>query len=135
MVAMQVTLPDPQRLVGLLQPGSKIRVYAGLQDKNDEKKKYAAVLFNQVTVLQAGVPTTPAPAASANSSGGTTSAGTAPQVPQAIVTLALDNEQAKSLVFAQTSTGGSAALYFALLGANVTPDDKNSVDAVSPGVL
>jgi|SRR3954447_9294306 pilus assembly protein CpaB len=135
MVAMQVTLPDPQRLVGLLQPGSKIRVYAGLQDKNDDKKKYAAVLFNQVTVLQAGVPTTPAPAAPASSSGGTASAGTAPQVPQAIVTLALNNEQAKSLVFAQTSTGGSAALYFALLGANVTPDDKNSVDAVSPGVL
>jgi len=134
-VAMQVTLPDPQRLVGLLQPGSKIRVYAGLQDKNDEKKKYAAVLFNSVTVLQAGVPTTaPAAAASAGSSGGTTNAGAA-NVPQAIVTLALNNEQAKSLVFAQSSTGGSAALYFGLLGTNVTPDDKNSVDAVSPGAL
>ena len=136
MVAMQVTLPDPQRLVGLLQPGSKIRVYAGLQDKNDEKKKYAAVLFNQVTVLQAGVPTTASTTAmQPNSAGATTSAGTTPDVPQAIVTLALDNEQAKSLVFAQSSTGGSAALYFGLLGTNVTPDDKNSVDAVSPGAL
>lgn len=136
MVAMQVTLPDPQRLVGLLQPGSKIRVYAGLQDKNDEKKKYAAVLFNSVTVLQAGVPTTASAtaAAPANSSGGTTNAGAA-NVPQAIVTLALTNEQAKSLVFAQSSTGGSAALYFGLLGTNVSQDDKNSVDAVSPGAL
>src|SRR4051812_22074174 len=89
MVAMQVTLPDPQRLAGLLQPGSKIRVYAGLQDKNDEKKKYAAVLFNSVTVLQAGVPTTAStPAASGNSSAGTASTGgtgSTADVPQAIV--------------------------------------------------
>jgi pilus assembly protein CpaB len=137
MVAMQVTLPDPQRLVGLLQAGSKIRVYAGLQDKNDDKKKFAAVLFNSVTVLQAGIPTTgtPSPAAPANSSAGAAGTGGAGAVPQAIVTLALTNEQAKSLVFAQSSTGGSAALYFGLLGTGVPSDDRNPVDKVSPGVL
>jgi pilus assembly protein CpaB len=137
MVAMQVTLPDPQRLVGLLQPGSQIRVYAGLQDKNDEKKKYAAVLFNHVTVLQAGVPTTSTTPATAGTSGtGTTQSGSATaNVPQAIVTLALNNEQAKSLVFAQSSTGGSAALWFGLLGTRVQQDDRSSVEAVSPGAL
>jgi hypothetical protein len=56
-------------------------------------------------------------------------------VPQAIVTLALSNEQAKSLVFAESSTGGSAALWFGLLGSNVQRDDKSQVDAVSPGEL
>ena len=46
-----------------------------------------------------------------------------------------DHDQAKSLVYAQSSTGGSAALYFGLLRTSVTPDDKNPVDNVSPGVL
>ena len=30
---------------------------------------------------------------------------------------------------------GSAALYFGLLGTHVPPDDKSSVDNVSPGAL
>jgi pilus assembly protein CpaB len=137
MVAMQVTLPDPQRLVGLLQAGSQIRVYAGLQNKDNEKDKYAAVLFKRVTVLQAGIPTTSAtaaPPATGNSSGSTAGGGTA-AVPQAIVTLALTNDQAKSLVFAQSSTGGSAALWFGLLGQNVQQDDGSKVDHVTPGAL
>ena len=136
MVAMQVTLPDPQRLVGLLQAGSRIRVYAGLQDKKNDKEKYAAVLFNSVLVLQAGIPTTaPAPAAAGGSGTGTTGGASTANVPQAIVTLALTNRQAKSLVYAQSAAGGAAALYFGLLGTGVTPDDKSSVSDVTPGVL
>ena len=131
MVAMQVTLPDPQRLVGLLRAGSQIRIYAGLQNKKNTKEKYAAVLFSSVRVLQAGIPTTGA--ASGNSGSGTGGASTA-NVPQAIVTLALTNEQAKSLVYAQTSTGG-AALWFGLLGANVQKDDGSTVGTVIPGDL
>jgi pilus assembly protein CpaB len=133
-VAMQVTLPDPQRLVGLLQPGSRIRVYAGLQDKKNDKGTYGAVLFNSVTVLQAGVPTTSTtPAASGASSGGTTGAAGTANVPQAIVTLALTNDQAKSLVYAQSSTGGSAALWFGLLGSDVQKDNGDPVRDVTPG--
>jgi pilus assembly protein CpaB len=134
-VAMQVTLPDPQRLAGLLQPGSQIRVYAGLQNKDNEKDKYAAVLFKRVTVLQAGVATTPAAPASGTSSTATTGAAGTAAVPQAIVTLALTNDQAKSLVYAQTSTGGSAALYFGLLGADVQDDNGKPVSNVIPGAL
>jgi pilus assembly protein CpaB len=134
LVAMQVTLPDPQRLVGLLQPGSKIRVYAGLQDKKNEKEKFAAVLFNSVTVLQAGIPVA-AGTPSGNSGTATTGTSGTANVPQAIVTLALTNDQAKSLVYAQSSTGGSAALYFGLLGSSVKPDDRLPVDNVSPGEL
>jgi pilus assembly protein CpaB len=136
MVAMQVTLPDPQRLVGLLQAGSQIRVYAGLQDKNNEKDKYAAVLFKRVTVLQAGIPTTGTTASPATgNSSGSTAGGSATAVPKAIVTLALTNDQAKSLVFAQSSTGGSAALWFGLLGASPQQDDGSKVDHVTPGAL
>jgi pilus assembly protein CpaB len=140
MVAMQVTLPDPQRLAGLLQAGSQIRVYAGLQNKDNEKEKYAAVLFKRVTVLQAGLPTnatTPAPAnpGTATTGTGTTGGAGTAAVPQAIVTLALTNDQAKNLVFAQSSTGGSAALWFGLLGPNVQQDDGTTVDRVRPGAL
>lgn len=123
-VAMQVNLPDPQRLAGLLQPGSRIRVYAGLVDPNDAKKKSVGVLFNDVTVLLAG----PAPAAPAPTNG----QGTA--VPQASVTLALNNQQAKSLVFALNSSGGDGGgLWFALLGSSVPKDTGGTVDSIEPG--
>ena len=135
MVAMPVTLPDPQRLVGLLQPGSKIRVYAGLQDKNDEKKKYAAVLFNSVTVLQAGVPTTAsAAAAPANSSGGDHERGRG-QRPAG-------DRDARPHQRTSQEPGIRAEQHRAPLrctsacsARTCTPDDKNSVDAVSPGAL
>jgi hypothetical protein len=78
-VAMQVTPPDPQRLVGLLQAGSQIRVHTWLQNK--------------------------------------------------------DNDKAEDLVFAQSGTGGSAALWFRLLGSNVQQDDGRTVDRVNPGAL
>src|SRR3954453_5352760 len=124
-VAMQITLPDPQRLAGLLQPGARIRVYAGLVDPNDSKKKSVGVLFNDVTVLLAG----PAPAAAPAAGGGQGAA-----VPQASVTLALSNDQAKSLVYALSSDGGgSGGLWFALLGSNVPKDTGGTVADIAPG--
>ncbi len=122
-VAMQVNLPDPQRLAGLLQPGSRIRVYAGLDNPDDSKKKSVGVLFNDVTVLLAG----PGPAAPAAAN------GQANAVPQASVTLALTNEQAKSLVFALNSSGGEGGLWFALLGSKVPKDTGGTVSGINPG--
>jgi pilus assembly protein CpaB len=123
-VAMQVNLPDPQRLAGLLQPGSHIRVYAGIVDPDDSKKKSVGVLFNDVTVLLSGpAPTAPAPA---NGQGNA--------VPQASVTLALTNQQAKSLVFALNSAGGDGGgLWFGLLGSKVPKDEGGTVTGINPG--
>ena len=117
-VAMQLTLPDPQRLAGLLQPGSRIRVYAPMTSGG---KQGVGVLFQNVRVLTSG------PATNA-------STGTKTNVPQAIVTLALNNAQARALTFAETSAGGSGQnLWFALLpGGDVNDDNEGLTSGVSP---
>ena len=118
-VAMQLTLPDPQRLAGLLQPGSLIRVYAPMTGPNG--KPAVGVLFQKVRVLTSG------PAAA-------TASGTKASVPQSIVTLALTNNQARALTFAETNAGGGGgSMWFALLpNGNVSPDDAELFQNVSP---
>jgi len=116
-VAMQVTLPDPQRLAGLLQPGSRIRVYAQMKET---KGTGVGVLFQNVRVLISGPVTDTTSNAKSN-------------VPQAIVTLALTNEQAKALVLSQAA-GGGGTLWFGLLPtADVDKDNGHLVDSVRPG--
>jgi len=117
--AMEVTLPDPQRLAGLLQPGSRIRVYAPMQTK---KGNGVGVLLQNVRVLTSGPVTDTTP-------------GAKPNVPQAIVTLALNTAQARALTFAETSAGGAGgALWFALLpNTNVGDDTSGLTAGVDPG--
>jgi pilus assembly protein CpaB len=118
-VAMELTLPDPQRLAGLLQPGSHIRVYAPM---NDGKQKGVGVLLQNVRVLSSG------PVAN-------TTTGVRTNVPQANVTLALTSDQAKAVVLAQTGSGtGAQALWFALLpGSHVDKDLTGVTSSVKPG--
>jgi hypothetical protein len=92
-------------------------------DSDDSKKKRVGVLFNDVTVLLAG----PAPAAPVAGNG----QGAA--VPQASVTLALTNEQAKNLVFALNNSGGEGGLWFGLLGSKVPKDTGGTVAGILPG--
>jgi pilus assembly protein CpaB len=118
-VAMQLTLPDPQRLAGLLEPGSRIRVYAPMQTKSGNG---IGVLFQNVRVLTSGPATNTTTGAKAN-------------VPQAIVTLALNSRQARALAFAETSSGGAgSSLWFALLpNGTVGNDTEGLTSSVSPG--
>jgi len=109
-VAMQVTLPDPQRLAGLLQPGSRIRVYAPM--RNGSGKPGVGVLFQNVKVLSAGPVTD-------------TTSNTKTDVPQAIVTLALTSQQPKALVLAQAA--GAGTLWFGLLPAGKVSDDEGGL--------
>jgi pilus assembly protein CpaB len=121
-VAMQLTLPDPQRLAGLLQPGSRIRVYAPMTEGS---KKGVGVLFQNVRVLTSGPVTNTATGAKTN-------------VPQAIVTLALNKDQARALAFAETSAGGAGgSMWFALLPSSDAPNDDSPdlTSNVSPGGL
>src|SRR3954452_21029471 len=109
-VAMQVTLPDPQRLAGLLQPGSHIRVYAQMKGKGSSTSG-GGVLFQNVRVLSVG------PATGTTGPTGPAKA----DAPQAIITLALKDKQPKALVLAMASGGGT--LWFGLL-----PTDKAGPD-------
>jgi len=117
-VAMQVTLPDPQRLAGPLQPGSHIRVYAAMKNTSSGKAG-AGVLFQNVRVLSVGPAT------------GTTTT-TKSDVPQAIVTLALTRQQPKALVLAQSA--GAGTMWFGLLPTDKANDDRSGpLDGVSDG--
>jgi len=112
-LALQVTLPDPQRLAGLLQPGSLIRIFA-TSEQGKKKQDCTHVILDQVKVLASGPVSEPA----------ATTTGAKTDVPQAIVTLELDNGQALLIVNSQTQkggggggSGGNANLWFGLLGA------------------
>jgi pilus assembly protein CpaB len=118
-VAMQVTLPDPQRLAGLLQPGSHIRVYTQVKGKNGDPPG-VGVLFQNVRVLGVGPAT-----------GTTAAAGTAKtDVPQAIITLALKDKQPKALVLAMGTGGG--ALWFGLLPTDKAGNDESPILSAVP---
>jgi pilus assembly protein CpaB len=109
-IAMMVTLPDPQRLAGLLQPGTQIRVFASVETKG-AKEKGVITLFDRVRVL------TPAKSVEATPGANGTTA-----VPQASVLLALSPAQAKLLALSQFQAG-SGSLWFGLLGQKVGDDD------------
>jgi pilus assembly protein CpaB len=107
-LALQVTLPDPQRLAGLLQSGSLVRIFATVQ-----KSQCTKVLLDRVKVLASGSVVAP-------------DTGAKTDVPQAIVTLELDNRDALTIVNSQTQDSGGKNLWFGLLGAK-TPDASEQV--------
>jgi pilus assembly protein CpaB len=112
-LAIEVSLPDPQRLAGILQPGDLIRIFVAQQQPGAARLPQAKVLLDGVRVLAAG------PVTSTTNS---TSSGKA-QVPQAIVTLEVDNAQALTLVQTQSSGSGGSNnnLWFGLLGTKTPP--------------
>jgi pilus assembly protein CpaB len=105
--AITLTLPDPQRLAGLLQPNSLIRVYVTSASTRGAAKTW--VLLDRVKVLSSG------PATVATS-------GDKASVPQANVALEVNDNQAKRVINAMSVGGGSSSggggnsLWFALLG-------------------
>jgi pilus assembly protein CpaB len=126
-VAMQVTLPDPQRLAGLLQPGSHIRVYAQMKGGGTSG---VGVLFQDVRVLGVGPATGTTTTAGAAGTTGTAKTN----VPQAIITLALKDSQPKALVLAMGPGGGT--LWFGLLPpGNAGRDDGSVLSAVKSGAM
>jgi pilus assembly protein CpaB len=116
-IAMMVTLPDPQRLAGLLQPGTQIRVFASVENENG-KKKGVLTLFNRVRVLSPATSIEAAPGAKG-----------ADAVPQASVLLALNPKQAKMLALSQFQAGGNS-LWFGLLGQKVGNDDASTINSI-----
>src|ERR671933_856561 len=114
-IALQVTLPDPQRLAGLLAPGSHIRIYVSeKQPKNDKCSTRTRVLLNDVKVLASGpVPADQQAQTPTQGTTGTTKA----DVPQAIVTMELDDTESLRIVNSQTQDSGGKNLWFGLLGS------------------
>jgi pilus assembly protein CpaB len=116
-VAVAITLGDPQRVAGFVNPGSEVAIFrtgvppvtAG-EEAADATAPTAEtnVLLDRVQVIAVG-PTT---ISSTTTTDGQTTNTEA--IPTAILTLALDQEQAQKVILSTTD----GAMYFALLDEN-----------------
>ena len=117
-VAVAISMGDPQRVAGFVNPGSEVAIFrtgplpaaAG----QGEDQQGTNVLLDRVQVIAVG-PTT--------ISSTTTTAGettNTEEIPTAILTLALDQEQAQKVILSTTD----GAMYFALLDENSKVDPE-----------
>lgn len=117
-LAVSVQLSDPARVAGFVAPGSEVAVFftavppapaeggEGPGGGNAETDTFTTVLLPRVEVIAAGQTTTIS--RTTTTEGGTQ---TTEEIPLAILTLALDQDEAQQIVQAQTQ----GSLYFGLL--------------------
>ena len=124
-LAISVELPDPARVAGFVNPGSRVAIFVSADpelfrpDGSTQKlPQYTGLLLPDVQVI--GVGTTTVAARTTTSEDG---AQTVEEIPRTILTIAVDQEQAERVIFASRN----GELSFALL------NDKSSV-AAGPGV-
>jgi pilus assembly protein CpaB len=117
-IALSVQLGDPERVAGFIAPGSTVAIFATGGPK-------VQALLSNVPVIGVGpsgsVPTT--------STDGTTN-GNVEQIPTAILTLAVTQQEAEKIIYAQGKANPATytGIYFALMNA------KSKVVAGAPGV-
>jgi pilus assembly protein CpaB len=107
-VAISVNLTDPARVAGFVNPGSEVAVFLNTTDPQSGEP-FTQVLLDKVTVIGVGS-TTPVSTTTTDQSG----AQTTEQLPRTLLTLALVQESAQKVLFAQ----GNGELAFALLPAD-----------------
>lgn len=110
--ATSVQLTDPARVAGFVSPGSEVAVY-WTKSENEAGPGYTRILLDRVTVLGVGS-VTPVSTTTTDEEGGETTE----QVPTALLTLALDQDQATRVIYAASN----GEVYFTLL----TNDSKTS---------
>lgn len=121
-MAVSVQLGDPQRVAGFVNPGSEVAIFVtatGLGGEADTEESQTALLLERVPVVAVGPTTTTTTTTTETTTGNTNTEA----IPTAILTLALNQEQAQKVV--QSTSSG--AMYFALL------NEKSEVDPNLPG--
>lgn len=106
-IAVSVLLGDPNRVAGFVAPGSQVAVFATMRDVDNQKTQ---LLLGRVSVIGVG-PSTTTETTTQSDQGSTTE-----QIPNAILTLALNQRQSQKIIFAQSQ----GELYFGLL----SPDSR-----------
>jgi pilus assembly protein CpaB len=113
-VAVSVQLGDPARVAGFVAPGSEVVIFLSLTETTGSNAGQQAtrVLLSPVQVIAAGsttlVPTTT----------GTGSTAQTEQVAKAILTLAVDQDQAQKILYGSQN----GTMYFGLLGKDAKVD-------------
>ncbi|MGB7982005.1 MAG: Flp pilus assembly protein CpaB [Candidatus Nanopelagicales bacterium] len=125
-VAVALQLGDPQRVAGFVNPGSEVAIFRTgpapiAVDPADKEavpgeQQATALLLDRVSVIAVG-PTTVSNTTTTDGQTTNTEA-----IPTAILTLALDQEQAQKVILSTTD----GAMYFALL------DENSKLDATLP---
>lgn len=115
-MGVSVQLGDPQRVAGFVQPGSEVAIFA--TSTHDDGTSKTGVLLDRVPVIAVGPTTT----STTSTTDGTGTVNTE-AMPTAILTLALNQDQAQKVILATTV----APMYFAL----VNPDTR--VSTQTPG--
>jgi hypothetical protein len=112
MVAIAVTLNDPNRVASVVKAGSDVALFSDVPSKNTEGVR---PILDRVKVLYIGGTGATAPAP-------TPSGGAAATLPQTLLTLELRPEDAATVLFASAN----GTLWFAALG-------KDAVVPTTPG--
>jgi len=105
MIAIAITLGDPQRVGNFVRPGSEVVVFNTYTDPGKDGGTTTRVLLPKVMVLAVGDATTTSSTTNADGSAGV-------QAPSALLTLALNQADAERMIFASQS----GSLYLGLLG-------------------
>lgn len=131
-MAVSVQLSDPARVAGFVGPGSEVAVFLSVDDSTSvgiggaggsgATGGLTAVLLPRVKVLAAGQSTTITQTTTTTEGEATTE-----QLPRAILTLALNQEEATKIVQAQRA----GELYFALLTKESAVKPGEPIDAGS----
>ncbi len=134
MIALSVQLGDPQRVAGFVSPGSNVAIFTygdvsvpttGTAAPNPPVAGVRALLAN-VLVIAVG-PTTVVAKTSGTTSDTTSGTTNTEQIPTAILTLAVTQQQAEKIIYASGITPNAKfnGLYFGLMDKNskVVPND------------
>lgn len=109
MMAISVDVPDPQRVAGFVNPGAEVAVFFNGNDPTTQQT-ISRALLPRVQVLGVGATT---PVSATADPAADPAAAAAPVVATTLLTLALSQEDAQRILFAQAN----GTLTFALLGA------------------
>lgn len=103
-LAVSVQLTDPARVAGFVQPGSNVAVFVTMAGSDGQQ--FTRILLPQAQVIAAG-PTTTVQATDPEGA-------ESEELPRAILTLALDQDESQRIIFASQQ----GQLYFGLLTAD-----------------
>ena len=131
-MAVSVSLGDPQRVAGFVNPGSDVAIFLTAEgtgspraqataDQATEPQQQTALLLDRVKVVAVGPTTVSSTTTTAQGEAGQTT--NTEQIPTAILTLAVDQSQAQRVI--QSTSAGS--MYFALL------NDQSKLDTNMAG--
>jgi pilus assembly protein CpaB len=112
-MAISIQLGDPERVAGFVKPGSNVALFTTAVGVGGVDEQQTTVLLPKVLVVAVG-PTVVAPAEGSSNT---------EEIPTAILTLALSQEEAQRVILASQTT----TLYMGLL------DENSEVDADAPG--